>query len=86
MYKILPSKHVQLSKTIYGISGIILKILLGGALTLEECWKHYNINFVDKEIVKYRCSFDYFVLAIDFLYMMGSLNISSEGVLFIETN
>ncbi|BES65886.1 hypothetical protein SANA_23250 [Gottschalkiaceae bacterium SANA] len=86
MYKIIPSKHVQLSKSIYGISGVILRILSCESLTVEKCWAEYNRSFVKTGRVKYHCSFDYFILAIDFLYMLESIEINSKGVLSIETN
>lgn len=83
--RILPNKHIEMSKSLFGIGGIILG-LLNKPSYIETCWNNYVTNYIDKKVVKYNCTFDYFILAIDYLYTIGAVNMDNKGRLYREIN
>ncbi len=83
--RILPSKHVEISKSLFGIGGIVLSILKEPKY-IEECWNEYVSKYINKKKVKYNCSFDYFILSIDYLYSIDAINIDNKGRLYCEIN
>ncbi|MBP1926886.1 hypothetical protein J2Z76_002756 [Sedimentibacter acidaminivorans] len=83
--RILPNKHTEMSKSLFGIGGIILS-MLNTPTYIETCWDNYIKDYIDKKIVKYNCTFDYFVFAIDYLYTIGAINIDKKGRLYREIN
>lgn len=48
---------------------------------LDELWKDYCNKYQKKGIVYH--SFDNFMIAIDFLYLIGKINVDSEGGIYI---
>ena len=80
---ILPSKHINFSQSLLGLGGFILNIL-NKPMTLDEVWVKYSERS-KKEFPGYH-SFDNIVLAIDLLYMIGSIKINENSEIFNETN
>lgn len=69
---ILPSKVVDLDKSLIGIGGVIIQ-LLKNPLTVSKLWeatkKRMEIN-----------SFEYFTLTLDFLYTIGAVSFKNGRV------
>ena len=80
---ILPSKHINFSQSLLGLGGFILNIL-NKPMTLDEVWVKYSKR--SKEEFPGHHSFDNIVLAIDLLYMIGSIKINENGEISNETN
>jgi hypothetical protein len=73
---ILPSKHISLSESFLGLGGILLGFLKS-PLTADEIWhKYYKINN-SKKFPAYH-NFDNVILALDYLYIIGAIDINEE--------
>lgn len=78
---ILPSKHIRFSESFLGLGGIILSFLKVPK-TIDELWVQYSkIN----DTVRFPAyhDFDNVVLALDYLFLIGAIEINFEGKLFI---
>ena len=79
---ILPSKHISIAESLFGLGGYILSIL-DKPKTLEEIWKEFSNN--SKKYPAYH-GFDNLVLAIDYLYMIGSIEVNKKGKIYHAIN
>lgn len=78
---IMPGKHISMSESIFGLGGFVLS-LLNTPKTLDKCWKELNKKYIDKNIIKKKHTLDTFILTIDFLYMIGSVDINERGEIY----
>jgi hypothetical protein len=84
---ILPSKHISLSESLLGLGGVLLSIIIKQPCSLEYVWQEYSKVNNSREIFPAYHSFDNVVLAVDLLFMIGAININSEGEIYSnETN
>jgi hypothetical protein len=82
---ILPSKHIRFSESLLGLGGIILNFI-NEPLTIDEIWYKYSkINNSKKEFPAYH-NFDNVVLAIDYLYLIGVIELNDKGKICYATN
>lgn len=78
---ILPSKHINLSESLLGLGGVLLEILLRQPRSLDSLWQEYSKINNRKDIYPAYHSFDNVILAVDLLYIIGAVEINSEGEL-----
>lgn len=76
---ILPSKHINLSESLLGLGGIILQIITKKPSSLEHIWHEYSKINNNKKVFPAYHSFDNVILAVDLLFIIGAININSEG-------
>lgn len=80
---ILPSKHIALSESIIGLAGYLLTLLKGGSFSIDMIWNRLTNPKDNVEACFARHSIDNVVLAIDFLYMIGSIDVDGDGRIFL---
>lgn len=81
---ILPAKHVRFSESLLGLGGLLLRHLEKPA-TIEELW--FWLDDVNKsEVLPTYHPFDNVVLALDFLYAMGLINLCPTGKISREAS
>ena len=84
---ILPSKHISLSESLLGLGGVLLQTIIKQPCSLEYIWQEYSKINNNKDIFPAYHSFDNVVLAVNLLFMIGAININSEGYIYSnETN
>ncbi len=76
---ILPKKHISMSASLIGLSGIVLKIISEEILSLDECWDILYKDYISTGIIQKKHKFDNFILSIDLLYIMGAIILDDEG-------
>lgn len=83
---ILPEKHIYLSETLYGLGGLILSSFRSSDthLTVDELWVKLEKKNKTKNLIV-DLTFDKFVLSIDFLFLMGALDLKEGGKLNLCT-
>ena len=69
---ILPSKTIEPADSLISISAIIIEIIQSKNLSLDDLFHEFNEKYY-KEI-----SIEKLILAIDFLYLTGSIEDSNE--------
>lgn len=79
---ILPKKQMSLSESIFGFGAFLLK-KLKTPISVDDLWDFYKECYNSKEYsVKF--SFDQFIFTLDYLYMIGAIKESKNGVLSYE--
>ncbi len=76
---ILPQKHVSISESMYGF-GAELVGLVKYEIGIEDLWKKYK----DSNIL-YKHNFDMFILALDYLFIIGAINVNDRGCIILAT-
>lgn len=78
---ILPSKHIKLSESLIGLGAFVVSIVKK-PLTIDECWKQLNEDYINTGKLKKHHSFDNFILTVDLLYMIGVIEMNSKGEIY----
>lgn len=81
---ILPGKHIRFSESLLGFGGKLLE-LLASPMTIDELWNKYSKVYDKGKFPAYH-SFDNMVLALNFLFLIGAIEINNDGIIHIETN
>lgn len=77
---IMPEKHIKLAESLFGLGGYLLK-LLDRPKTIDELWTEYSkVN--NSSVFPAYHGFDSLVLAVDFLFLIGSINIKQNGEIY----
>lgn len=78
---ILPGKHIRFSESLMGLGGILLSFLKTPS-TIDELWLQYSKINDSKKFPAYH-DFDNIVLALDYLFIIGAVDLNFEGKIFI---
>jgi hypothetical protein len=73
---ILPTKHLPESHSLIGVGGTILALLAAREATVSGLWDEFRIARNESG----RVSFDWFVLGLDLLFALGTIEID-RGVI-----
>jgi hypothetical protein len=75
---ILPTKHTNLSESILGLAGFLLSYLKTKSYNIDELWFELKKYRTIHPIYKTH-SFDNLVMAVDLLFLMGSISMDHNG-------
>ena len=75
---ILPTKHISLSESLVGLSGVLLTFLSKAHYTLDGLWREYSKINKTAEYPAYH-DFDNVVLAVNLLYVIGVVDVNEKG-------
>lgn len=79
---ILPKKHLSINESLFGFGAFLLR-KLKDPTSIESLWEYYKDAYTNKQyLVKF--SFDQFVMALDYLYIIGAIKLLEGGVLCYE--
>lgn len=80
---ILPKKQLSVNESYFGFGAFLLQ-KLNEPVSTEELWEYYKDSYTNKKYpVKF--SFDQFVIALDYLYIIGAIKTDERGLLCYET-
>ena len=75
---ILPKKQLSINESYFGFGAFLLEKLTE-PISVEDLWEYYKDSYTN---VKF--SFDQFVIALDYLYIIGAIKINERGLLCYE--
>lgn len=81
---ILPKKHIKLSESYFGFGGYLLGFI-DNPISIDSLWNRFQKVNDTVEFPNYH-SFDSFLLAINYLYIIGAINQDSRGCIYREVN
>lgn len=81
---ILPRKQLSVNESLFGFGAFLLVQLKDGK-TVEELWEYYR-NAYSNKLYEVKFSFDQFITALDYLFIIGAIRKDEEGVLRYEIN
>ena len=82
---ILPSKHLKISESLLGLGAYLMKYLSDGPKTLDQLWFKVSKQNNSRRSFAYH-GFDNVVLALNYLYIIGAININSEQEIYNAAN
>jgi hypothetical protein len=77
---ILPGKHTKIAESLFGLGGYILKFL-DIPKSIDRVWLEFSRINNSKEFPAYH-SFDNFILALDYLFIIGAIDSNAKGEIF----
>lgn len=83
---LMPKKHINLSESLIGIGGMILAILGKNIKSLDNIILEVNQKIDSNKNKKIYNSLDSILLAVDYLYLIGAIDINEEGGIFNVLN
>ncbi len=82
---ILPSKHIRISESLLGLGAYVLSYLKDGPKDIDHLWFKVSKQNQSKRAFSYH-GFDNLILALNYLFIIGSIDINSEGLIYNATN
>ena len=76
---IMGNKIVKIEDSYVSMGGYILSILQDESISIDNLYIEFNNNYPKKGI-----SFDYFLYAIDFLFMINKIQIKKDDILEVK--
>lgn len=83
---IMPKKHINLSESLIGIGGMILLCLGNNIKTLDNIIIEVNQMIDNNKNKKVYNNLDSILLSIDYLYLIGAIEMTKEGGIFNVLN
>jgi hypothetical protein len=80
MIAFFPSKHVSFNESIVGIGAVILKHLEGGKV-IDDLWSEMRRIRASHDRLPEKVDFDTFILAVDFLFLVGAVKQNNSGII-----
>jgi hypothetical protein len=77
---LMPAKHIKLSESLLGLSSFVLS-RLNKPKTIDLLWREFRVASESNEYPAYH-SFENLILAIDFLYLLGTINVNDVGEIY----
>ena len=78
---IAPSKHIRISESLLGLGAYLLKYMSEGPQTIDQLWFKVNKQNISKRSFAYH-GFDNVILALNYLYIIGAVDINQEGEIY----
>lgn len=79
---LMPKKHINLSESLIGIGGIILQCLGKNIKSLDSIISYTDQIIDNNKSKKIYNNTDSILLAIDYLYSIGAIDINEEGGIY----
>lgn len=79
---LMPKKHINLSESLIGIGGIILQCLGKNVKSLDAIIAYTDQIIDNNKNRKIYNNTDNILLAIDYLYSIGAIDINEEGGIY----
>ena len=70
---LLPNKHVPVNRSLVGLGGEILRILMDRPRTVSSAWERVRASNAE-------ASFEQFALAASFLYSLGAVDLDGDNL------
>lgn len=79
---ILPSKHIRVAESLFGLGGIILSLLTQKPKTVDELWLKLTKLNNSPKLPAYH-TFDNLILCLLYLFSIGAIDINQGEKIFI---
>lgn len=79
---LMPKKHINLSESLVGIGGIILQCLGESSKSLDAIISYTDQVINNNKNKKIYNNTDHVLLAIDYLYTIGVIDVNNEGGIY----
>lgn len=80
---ILPKKQLSLNESVLGFGAFLLDHIIS-PISVDDLWEYYKDSYENKRYpVKF--SFDQFIMALDYLFIIGAIKENEGGLLCYET-
>ena len=78
---LLPAKHIKLSESLIALGAFVLKFLVKPK-NIDQIWLEIKqIN--NSSLLPTNHSYDNFLLSVDYLFIVGAVDINANGDLFL---
>lgn len=79
---ILPKKQISLDESYFGFGAFLLQ-KIQNPISIDNLWEYYK-DCYDNKRYSIKFSFDYFIMTLDYLFIIGAIKIDERGLLCYE--
>ena len=80
---LLPNKYIKNSQSIIVLSGIIASIISFNKYSIDELWDRFQIHNGELNVCPYKHSIKNVILALNFLYVIGKVDIDNDSRVYL---
>lgn len=81
---ILPNKYVTLTESFFGLSALILEILIDKKLTVDKLWNKFNKKYIDSNKINTPPTYQKFIYVLEFMYLSNMISYNDKGEILNE--
>lgn len=81
---ILPNKYVTLTESFFGLSALILDVLMMQKMTVDKLWNEFKKKYIDSNIIKTPPTYQKFIYVLEFMYLSDMISYNDKGEILNE--
>jgi len=81
---ILPNKYVTLTESFFGLSALILEILMDKKLTVDKLWNKFKKKNIDSNKINIPPTYQKFIYVLEFMYLSNMISYNDKGEILNE--
>lgn len=81
---ILPNKYVTLTESFFGLSAIILEVLMNKKLTVDKLWNEFKKRYIDSNKLNTPPTYQKFIYVLEFMYLSDMISYNDKGEILNE--
>ncbi len=81
---ILPNKYVTLTESFFGLSALILNVLMRKKLTIDKLWNEFKKIYIDSNIIHTPPTYQKFIYVLEFMYLSDMISYNDKGEILNE--
>jgi hypothetical protein len=81
---ILPNKYVTLTESFFGLSALILEVLMDKKLTVDKLWNKFKKAYIDSNKINTSPTYQKFIYVLEFMYLCNMISYSDKGEILNE--
>jgi hypothetical protein len=81
---ILPNKYVTLTESFFGLSALILEVLMDKKLTVDKLWNKFKKAHIDSNKINTPPTYQKFIYVLEFMYLCDMISYSDKGEILNE--
>jgi hypothetical protein len=81
---ILPNKYVTLTESFFGLSALILEVLMDKKLTVDKLWNKFKKAHIDSKKINTPPTYQKFIYVLEFMYLCDMISYNDKGEILNE--
>ena len=81
---ILPNKYVTLTESFFGLSALVLDLLMKKNLTIDNLWNDFHKKYIMSGDLKNPPTYQKFIYVLEFMYLSKMISYNERGEILNE--
>ena len=81
---ILPNKYMSLTESYFGISALILEVLLDKKIPIDKLWVKFKKKYIESNLLNTPPTYQKFIYVLEFMYLCNMISYNKKGEILNE--